>query len=146
MYYEAEPLQPLGTCKALYAFDGKTMADHLVTVSIIFSTHCCSYERGKHSNGGERGAAGYRIGPGWRVDACPAGERAEWLGGGIRADQLHWEYSVCVKSWRCERNVRESERLIRIDIFGMEDMQLGKMKRAKNKYNLLFWGVVFRGS
>lgn len=23
MYYEAEPLQPLGTCKALYTFDGK---------------------------------------------------------------------------------------------------------------------------
>lgn len=23
MYYEAEPLQPLGTCKALYPFDGK---------------------------------------------------------------------------------------------------------------------------
>lgn len=23
MYYEVEPLQPLGTCRALYAFDGK---------------------------------------------------------------------------------------------------------------------------
>lgn len=24
MYYEVEPLQPLGICKALYAFDGKS--------------------------------------------------------------------------------------------------------------------------
>lgn len=25
MYYEVEPLQPLGICKALYAFDGKNL-------------------------------------------------------------------------------------------------------------------------
>lgn len=27
MYYEVEPLQPLGICKALYAFDGKNLTD-----------------------------------------------------------------------------------------------------------------------
>lgn len=26
MYYEAEPLQPLGTCKALYTFEGECVA------------------------------------------------------------------------------------------------------------------------
>lgn len=25
MYYDTEPLQPLGTCKALYPFDGKNL-------------------------------------------------------------------------------------------------------------------------
>lgn len=35
MYYEVEPIQPLGICKALYAFDGKiTTMEFLIQINI----------------------------------------------------------------------------------------------------------------
>lgn len=35
MYYEAEPLPPLGTCKALYPFDGEKHSKSIETNKII---------------------------------------------------------------------------------------------------------------
>lgn len=68
-----------------------------------------SHERGEHSDDGERGAAGDRAGPGRRLDAGAKGGRAEWLGGGLRADQLHREHVVRVDGrrrtqWRASKS------------------------------------------
>lgn len=97
MYYEAEPLQPLGTCKALYTFEGEwgesTEWDQTLIGSNIFS-----YERGKHSDVRGRRTASDWVGSGRWMDEGATGHGSEWLGGGFRTHQLYWEHSFRLNS------------------------------------------------
>lgn len=92
--FEAEPLQPLFMCKALYPFDGMfdvgvcSFADTNETTFCPFR-YANSQERGKHSNERERGVARDRAGPGRRMDACATPPQRRRMGGGLRADLVH---------------------------------------------------------
>lgn len=113
MYYDTEPIQPLGTCKALYPFDGEFgNVWSLRTENECVKFH--SHKWGKHPNGGRRRTARDRTRPRRWMD--PRSPHHEWQRNRrrFRSYELHREHALRVGTYRDSNTNQQRNVLILI--------------------------------
>lgn len=95
--YDPDVLQPLGTCKALYPFDGeqKLQVNIVLTLFILLFLHHNSYEWGQHTNGRRWRIARYRARSRRRLDTSTSNAfKCYWRR--IRSYIVYRKHPLCV--------------------------------------------------
>lgn len=90
-FYDPEPLQPLGTCRALYPFEGTSQCPLLWLLFTI--NFIGSFQWRQYPDKGRRGTACDWIRPRWWMDARPTNERVDRR---FCSYHIHWNHVICV--------------------------------------------------